>query len=300
MKVKIIREYNSSLKVIVNKYSEFFNLNIIESEMEGLLTFCNNLEYLKMGLCKDNVSVLICKEEDYKQIETDKTIVFSKEPQIDFYRLHNYLANSTDFYGKRWKSKISGKAQVHESAHISDENVIIEDGVVIYPNATILSDVTIKKNSIVGPNSVVGYEGLQIERTKDNQIFSVIHKGGVLIEEEVQIGALTAIDKHIFKDSTYLGSNSIIDNLIHIAHGVKIGKRCVVVASAILCGSSKLGDDVFIGPGACISPGVNVGNSAFITMGSVVSRDVPPGAKVTGNFAIDHDRFIKFIKKINR
>lgn len=300
MKIEIIKKYNPNLKMIVNKYTEFINLNIIESQMEGLLTFCNNLEYLKMAIDKDNVSVIICREEDYKLIKTDKTVVFSREPQIDFYRLHNYLTGNTDFYGERWKSKISEKAKIHDSAHISGENVIIEDGVVIYPNSTILSDVTIKKYSTIGPNSVVGYEGFQIERTKDNQIFSVIHKGSVLIEEEVQIGALTAIDKHIFKDFTHIGSNSTIDNLIHIAHGVKIGKRCVVVASAILCGSSKLGDDVFIGPGACISPGVNVGDRSFITMGSVVSKDVPSGAKVTGNFAIDHDKFIEFIKRINR
>ncbi len=66
----------------------------------------------------------------------------------------------------------------------------------------------------------------------------------------------------------------------------------------MVAGSAKIGDDVWIGPSASVSSGVEIGDGASITLGSVVTKNVAPGQRVTGNFAIDHDKFIAFLKTI--
>ena len=65
-----------------------------------------------------------------------------------------------------------------------------------------------------------------------------------------------------------------------------------------MLGGSKIGDDVLIGPSASITSGLTIGDGAFITVGSVITKDVMAGTRVTGNFAIDHQKFITFIKSI--
>jgi UDP-3-O-[3-hydroxymyristoyl] glucosamine N-acyltransferase len=114
----------------------------------------------------------------------------------------------------------------------------------------------------------------------------------------VELQANCCISKSVFGGFTEIGEDSKFDNMVHIAHNVKMGKRCFAAACAMIAGSVTIGDDVWIGPAAAITSEVDIGDKASITVGSVVSRNVAPGQKVTGNFAIDHDRFIEFIKSI--
>ena len=117
----------------------------------------------------------------------------------------------------------------------------------------------------------------------------VIHRGA-----EVQSNAV--ICRSVFQSVTEIGEETKIGPLAYVAHGVKIGTRCRIASSARICGSSIIGNDVSVGPNAVISNRLHVGDGARISLGSVVVSDVAPGQTVTGNFAIDHARFLSFYK----
>jgi len=103
-----------------------------------------------------------------------------------------------------------------------------------------------------------------------------------VLGDDVHIGAYTCIDGGNMGD-TVIGDGTRIDNLVHIGHNAKIGKRCTIVAGAVIGGWVEIGDDTFVGMGALIRNRVKVGSGCTIGMGSVVVKDVPDGVTVKGN-----------------
>jgi UDP-3-O-[3-hydroxymyristoyl] glucosamine N-acyltransferase len=119
-----------------------------------------------------------------------------------------------------------------------------------------------------------------------------------MLERVVEIQSNTCVDKAVFGGFTVVGQGSKVDNLVHIAHNVRLGPRNRVVAGAMVAGSVVTGEDVWIGPMASISSELTVGDRAAVSLGAVVTRSVPADTRVSGNFAIDHARFIAFLKTI--
>lgn len=108
------------------------------------------------------------------------------------------------------------------------------------------------------------------------------HIGGVRIGANVEIGSNTCIDRGAIGD-TVIGDGTKIDNHVHVAHNVRIGRDCIIVAGAVIGGSAVLGDRVFVGINASIKNKVRIGDDAVIGMGAVVTKDVPAGETWVGN-----------------
>src|SRR5690606_21846088 len=89
----------------------------------------------------------------------------------------------------------------------------------------------------IGPGTVIGEDGFGYVRQEDKSLLRMPHQGNVVIENDVEIGSNTCIDRAA-QGSTVIGEGTKIDNLVHVAHGVKIGKHCLVVAGAVIGGSS--------------------------------------------------------------
>jgi UDP-3-O-[3-hydroxymyristoyl] glucosamine N-acyltransferase len=135
---------------------------------------------------------------------------------------------------------------------------------------------------IIGKNCSIGNDGFGYVRQEDGTLLKMPHAGNVVIEKDVEIGCNTCIDRAVV-GSTVIGEGTKIDNLVHIAHGVKIGKHCVIVAGSVIGGSCEIGNNVYIGIGAMIKNKIKIGDGATIGMGAVVLKDVPAGATVVGN-----------------
>jgi UDP-3-O-[3-hydroxymyristoyl] glucosamine N-acyltransferase len=105
---------------------------------------------------------------------------------------------------------------------------------------------------------------------------------GVKIGSNVRIGSYVCIDRGNLKD-TIIEDGVKIDNLVHIAHNVKIGKNTMVVAGTVVCGSVEIGDNCFIGANSVIRQHLKIGNNVTIGMGSVVTKDIPDGETWAGN-----------------
>jgi UDP-3-O-[3-hydroxymyristoyl] glucosamine N-acyltransferase len=181
-------------------------------------------------------------------------------------------------------------------ASIALNNVIIGDNVLIEEFAVIRENTVIGDNSVIRAGVKVGGEGFECRRQAD-AIESVLHLGGVIIGKNVEVQYNTCIDKALFPwDNTEIGDFTKIDNLVHVGHAVKIGKRVLVVANCGLGGCTVIGDDSWIGFGATVSNLLSVGQNARANIGAVVTRNIADNASVTGNFAIDHQRFIENLK----
>jgi UDP-3-O-[3-hydroxymyristoyl] glucosamine N-acyltransferase len=276
---------------------EFRFLGLINYNNPKQLIFIEDSKYITMLLRKPNVSCVVTTEELIVQIPKDLGIAISKNPRKLFFEIHNYLAKYSDFYLKSFNTEIASSSKIHPTAYIAEENVRIGERCEIGPKVSILEGSIIENDVIIRAGSVIGTEGFEFVHL-GNEILPVIHAGGILLHNRIEIQANCCISKAVFGGFTELGEDTKLDNLVHIAHNVSIGKRCLIAASAMVAGSVKIGDDVWIGPSASISSEVEIGDKASITIGSVVTKNVEFGQRVTGNFAINHDKFITFLKTI--
>lgn len=142
--------------------------------------------------------------------------------------------------------------------------------------------VEIGKNVRIGPNCSIGFEGLGFEVAGDGQYERFPHIGKVIIGDHVEIGANTCIDRGALED-TVIGEGTKIDNLVHVAHNVRIGKNCLIVALTCIGGGVVIEDGTYVGIGAGIRNQITIGEGALIGMGAVVVKDVDPGDIVIGN-----------------
>lgn len=140
----------------------------------------------------------------------------------------------------------------------------------------------IHTSAVIGINTVIGGDGFGYARDEyDGSLFKIPHSGNVIIHPNVTIGSNTCIDRAV-EGSTVIGAGTKIDNLVHIAHGVKIGKNCLIVAGTVIGGSSEIGDNCFLGINCSIKNKVKIGNNCTIGMGAIVLKDVPDNTTVTG------------------
>lgn len=275
----------------------FESLGSFTRDKEKMLVFIEEEKYLTNILNNSKkYSSVICSPEIYPKIPSNIGFGITDDPAYSFYLLHNYLANSVSSYHILPKTYISDSASIHSTAFI-DTNVIISKGCIIHPHAIILRGTILDEDVVIGPGCVIGGEGFRFFK-RNLEMMPITHVGGVKLKKGVQIQSNSCVDKAVYADYTVIGEDTKVDNLVHIAHNVKIGKRCSIVASSIIGGSTIIGDDVWIGPNASISDNLIIGDAARISLGSVVTKNVPDRTTVTGNFAIEHSKFLQFIKTI--
>ena len=168
----------------------------------------------------------------------------------------------------------------------------IEPFVVIKGRVIIGNDVTIRSGA------VIGCKGFSFSKDAQGQNVSVEDTARIIIEDHVEIFEQVAISTGIFPwEETRIGENTKVDAQCHIGHGAHIGRNCLLAEGSRCCGNSRVGDHVWVGVGAIVSNRVRVGDGARVSLGSVVTKEVPAGQTVSGNFAIDHQKFLSNLKK---
>lgn len=269
---------------------QYFGL--ADSKMINTLTFCDNEKFINQILKNDNISGVFTTNDFQDKFRNHKNIIICKDPRWSFYTLFNSLARKN--YIKN-PTIIDSSAEIHKTTYVSEYNVSIGKNVIIGPNSTILPDVTIKDNCRVGSNSVLGCDDVEVKNTSQG-LLAVFHDGKLILHENVNIGSNCTLVKGIYNQDTIVKSGSFISNNCHIGHRVQIGNNCLILTCSI-CGGANIGDNVRINPGAIISNQIVIGDNAFVTIGSVVIKDVKANERVSGNFALEHNRFIyKYIK----
>ena len=173
---------------------------------------------------------------------------------------------------------------------IIEKNVQIGDNCKIGSN-TIVRNSIIKNNVTILDNCIIGKKGFGFFPDKKKN-FRYPHIGVVIIGDNVEIGSNNTIDRGSLSN-TVIGSNTFIDNQVHIAHNVKIGKNCIITAQVGFAGSSIIGNNVSIGGQAGISGHLTIGNNVRIGGGSGVVKNIPDNSRVMGYPAKNIRNFLK-------
>lgn len=270
---------------------------------ENICTFAEKIQYIEH--LNPNVSMIITNKSiaDYmlKNI-SNIGIIVAENPRILFFNIHNYLSGLEIYKRKKTKNYIGENVSIGKYSSIAPNNVHIGNNVIIEDFVSIRENTFIGNNSVIRSGAIIGGSGFEFKKdTKSGCNFSVEHVGGVKIGDSVEIQYNTCIDKAIYPwDDTIIDNYVKIDNLVHIAHGVKVGINTYIVAGAKIGGRCKIGENAWIGIGAMIRNGIDIGSNSRVNMGAVVTKSVADGESVSGNFAINHQRFIDKIKKTNK
>ncbi len=292
----ILKEYGLYKDAIIKNEKSFDYLGLTASDVDGLLcVFLDNEKYI--GDIKTNVKMIITNKSIAEALKgTDYGICIIDQPREAFFHLHNFISNKHNESGKKIETKIGSNCSISNLSSISKYNVLIGNNVLIEEFVVIRENTTIGDNSIIRAGSIIGGQGYEFKRTNQG-ILSVTHAGGVIIGNNVEIQYNTCVDRGVYQwDNTFIGDNCKIDNLVHIAHGVKISCNSMIVANVGIGGRTIIGENTWIGFASTIRNGISIGDNARANIGSVVTKPIPDGASYTGNFAVEHSIFMKNLK----
>jgi UDP-3-O-[3-hydroxymyristoyl] glucosamine N-acyltransferase len=189
------------------------------------------------------------------------------------------------FFSPGRPSGIDPSAVVAPSAALSDDvyigalctvgrDVVIGEGTVIHSGTHIRDRSVIGRRTTIESGCVIGSCGCGYERNERGDLELFPHLGRVVIGDDVDIGANTCVDRGALGD-TVIEDGVKIDNLVHIAHNVVIGARSIVIAHAMIGGSTKIGSGCWVAPSAVIRDRIRIGNECMIGLGAIVTRNVP-------------------------
>ena len=259
------------------------------------VAFCNRKGVQGLQMIKEsNAGIIICHDDlEFTPDDfNDKTLILVSSPKLAFIRIMQaYFAGGTK-PGISPAAIVDEKAKIHPSVYIGPNSYIgdceIGEGTVIHGSVHIYWGVKIGKNVLIQAGAVIGSEGQSFEMNEKGEMERFPQIGGVIIEDNVEIGANTSVMRGSM-GNTMIGRGTKVGNLCAIAHGVIIGKHCRVIAMSNIGGGSRIGDYSHLKLGACIRNWVNVGKNVIVGMGAVVTKDVGDGKVVYGVPAREHD-----------
>ncbi len=194
-------------------------------------------------------------------------------------------------------STIEDRAVLHAHVFVGPDCRVGAES-VLHPHVVLRASVSLGRRVIVHPGSVLGADGFGY--VFDGQAHRKIPQvGGVVVEDDVEIGANVAVDRATLGE-TVIGRGTKIDNLVQIGHNTVVGAGAIIVAQAGIAGSCRIGRGVVIGGQVGLADHVTIGDGAQIGSQSGVHRDVPAGAGMIGTPAIQGDAGLRALAAIGR
>ncbi len=287
----------------------------IEEATEGTMTFLANPAYTPY-IYTTKASIVLVREDFKPERPVSSTLIRVKDPYGALARLLELYKNSVP-----QKQGISHLAYIADSAKVGDdtyigefasigENVVVGKNAKIYPHVTVGDNVVVGDNTIlysgvriyessrigsdctIHANAVIGADGFGFAPQTDNNYKKVAQIGNVVIEDKVEIGAGTTIDRATL-GSTVIRRGVKLDNLIQIGHNVVIGENTVMAAQCGVAGSSKIGKNCMIGGQAGISGHLTVGDDVKMAAQAGIPSNVKDGQTIMGSPAMDASQYRK-------
>ena len=187
--------------------------------------------------------------------------------------------------------KIGNNTKIYPNVYIGD-NVVIGDNVILFSGAKIYSDTLIGDNCVIHSCAILGADGFGFAPNEQGEFIKVPQTGNVVIEDNVDVGASTSIDRATL-GSTIIRKGVKLDNHIQIAHNVEIGKNTVIAAQTGIAGSAKIGENCMIGGQVGIVGHITIGNNVKIQAQSGIGRNVKDNETLQGSPALPYSDYNK-------
>jgi UDP-3-O-[3-hydroxymyristoyl] glucosamine N-acyltransferase len=238
------------------------------------------------------LTLLVCKDPEISFLNAVKAL--HPEPQFTRKISEQAAIDESAILGKDLHigpfssigqgSRIGDGSTIAASVHIGN-NVSVGNNCRIHPNAVVYDNSVIGNNVTIHSGAIIGADGFGY-KYRDNQHVKVPHVGNVVIEDNVEIGANTCIDRGAL-GSTRIGWGSKIDNLVQLGHNNIVGKNVIVCGQCGISGSCEIGDGAILAGSVGLADHVKIGSRAVVMARSGVSQDIAPGAQVWGSPAKD-------------
>jgi len=272
---------------------QVLGMNEIHVVQKGDIVFVDHPKYYDKALNSAATIILINKEVECPK---GKALLISDDPFRDFNKLTNHF-----------NPFIAARAVISDTATIGEHTVIqpntfIGNHVTIGKNCLIHANVSIYDNTIIGDNvtihagTVLGSDAFYY-KTRPEKFDKLVSGGNVVVENNVDIGALCTIDKGVTA-STTIGEGSKLDNQVHVGHDTVIGKRCLIASQVGIAGCVLIEDFVTIWGQVGITSGVTIGEKAIISAQSGVSKSLPGHKSYFGTPADDFRKKYKELASI--
>lgn len=242
-----------------------------------------------LHLSKGNVIVSHAVYREFKEQLTDLNLIPVEKPRSAFLKtLQEFFAEKVLFGFVHPTTIIDPSVKYNSNTVNIGPNVVIEkdcvigERVSIGANSVLRSGCQIGNDCSIGSNNTIGGVGFGYELNEENEYELMPHIGNVVLKDKVEIGNNVCIDRAVL-GSTLLEENVKVDNLVHIAHGVKIGKNSLIIANAMIAGSVEIGANVWVSPSASIRQKLSIEDHALVGLGSVVVKNVSANTVVAGN-----------------
>ncbi len=302
-------------EVVGNPNIEVSRLSKIEEGTMGSLTFLSNPKYVNF-IYTTQASVTIVNDTFVPESPISTTLIkvadaykaFSK--LLEFYNQIKLNKNGieqpsvlseTCKYGENLylgsfsyvgdNVTLGDNVKIYPGSFIGD-NVSIGNNVIIFAGAKIYSETVIGNNCTIHSGVIIGADGFGYAPNEDGTYDKIPQIGNVIIEDNVEIGASTTIDRATL-GSTIIRTGAKIDNQVQIAHNVEIGKNTVIAAQSGIAGSTKLGDNCMLGGQVGIIGHLTIGNNVRIQAQSGVIRNIKDGETIQGTPALGYKDFNK-------
>ncbi|TDW51527.1 UDP-3-O-[3-hydroxymyristoyl] glucosamine N-acyltransferase [Flavobacterium sp. 270] len=302
-------------EVVGNPNAEVSRLSKIEEGEEGSLTFLANPKYIN-HIYTTKASVTIVNDSFIPESEITTTLIKVEDAYASFSKLlqfynqvklnkngietNSFLSEGTKYGENLYLGAFSYVGQnvvlgenvkIYPNSFIGD-NVIIGDNVYIFAGAKIYSETVIGDFCTIHSGAIIGADGFGFAPNEDGEYDKVPQIGNVIIEDNVDVGANTTIDRATL-GSTIIRKGVKLDNQIQIAHNVEIGKNTIIAAQTGVAGSTKIGENCMIGGQVGIVGHLTIGNNVRVQAQSGVTRNIKDGEILQGSPTFNLSDFSK-------
>lgn len=270
--------YRGDTEQAVNGYSSLSNYQA------GTVTWVRSVE--KAQSCKTGENVALIVVQEGVQFPSRNQIVTDESKWAFFSIAEHFFTERPRTAGNISRSAYLapavrlGQGVTIGPGAVLDGEIEIGDGTEIGPNVTVMNRVKVGANCVIQAGCVIGLDGYAFAERKDGRRSMIRHRGGVVIEDDVWIGANSNIARGTI-DDTVIRKNAKIDVLTHIAHNVTVGENAAIVAHSTIMGSVQIGQNAYIST-STIRDQAHIGEGSFVAMGSIVTKDVPDYTMVAG------------------
>ena len=256
-------------------------INEIHKVEKGDLTFVDVQKYFRKSLTSEATFIILNERIECPE---GKVLLFHKDPFSAYNFLTEYFKPFEYIKGKVAETATIGAGTIIEENVIIGEHVKIGENSLIRANTVVHAHSVIGNNVIIHSNSVIGSDAFYYKKREEG--FEKWHSCGyVIIEDRVEIGALVTVDKGVSSPTT-IGAGTKIDNHCHIAHGVVIGKNCLLAAQVGVAGKTTIEDNVTLLGQVGISTNLTVGAGASVSAQSGISKSLEGGRHYFGSPAM--------------